>query len=261
MVQQTLSIQLDAPSREYIAAVARPGNLFEKQALFAAILRVFARSSSRIASAISRNYLRGQSKSMRLGVLARSIVGDAELFDGVPSFRVGVLRGPALRYAGVQEEGTRDQNPDSPYPPIEPRDAKALAIPIGKGAVLPSGASRYESPRDYPGKLRFIPFRGARIAVGALYDEEDLKRRKLEDFDAADASHAHSKGLSLDNLRPAYLLVRRTSIKAGHFLRGGMDAGLPAVQTELAEFIASIIEGRTEVGFAAQPSVAPEGTT
>lgn len=244
MAQRLLKIELDQRSREYIAAIARPGNGLEKAQLFAGILKVMARSSSKIASAVTRNYLSGQTRRRRTGSLARSIVGDAELHNGLPSFRVGVLRGPALQYAGVQEEGTSDLNPDSPYGPIKPRNAKALAIPQDR-VLTPAGVDRYGGPRNYPGKLRFIPFRGSRIAVGALYDEEDLRKRKLEDFDEHDARHAHAKGLSLDNLRPAYLLVRQVSIKPGHFLQRGMADGLPGVESDLADFIADLLSGGT----------------
>ncbi len=173
----------------------------------------------------------------RTGTLARSVLPQSERLAGVPALRVGIFRGPALRYAGVQEFGTRGKEPTSPYPDIVPKRAKALAIPARGGrALTPAGVDRFGGPTKYPGTLRFIPFRRG-IAVGALYDERDLKRAPKDE----------DGNLSLDQIKAVYLLLRKVSIKGKHYLRTGALAYLPrlagAMAKDLAQAMATLSAG------------------
>ena len=73
------------------------------------------REGSLTAGFISKNYLAGQRLRRITGTLAKSVVGAAETYRGLPAMRVGILTGPALHYAGILEFGTDDMNPASPY--------------------------------------------------------------------------------------------------------------------------------------------------
>lgn len=105
-------IQLSKPTQRYLAKLKRGT---ARDALFRKILELMDRQAALTAAYISKNYLSGQRLNRITGTLARSVVGAAETFRGLPTMRVGVLTGPALAYAGILEVGTTDFNPDSPY--------------------------------------------------------------------------------------------------------------------------------------------------
>ena len=197
-----------------------------KERLYGEIDRFFDRQSSIVARKVTVSAFRGLLKT-RTGNLSRSILGRGERLAGVPALRIGIFRGPALRYAGVQEFGTKGKNPDSPYDTIKPKKAKALAIPEGK-ALTPAGVPRFESPRGYPGQLRFIPFRRG-IAVGALYDEKDVAR-------------AEKKGvLNLDDIKKVYLLLRRVDIAPKHYLLDGLKREAGQLAIDLGLFLKNLL--------------------
>lgn len=174
----------------------------------------FDREASIIAGQISRKIGSGGLLHRRTGNLARSIVGFASLVDGRPGFEVGVVRGPALRYALVQELGTKGKNPESPIPDIVPRQAKALAIPVGP-ALTPAGVERYEGPRNYPEPLSFRPSRKPNV-VGVLVTEGE---------------------------ETAYILVRSVAIAPKHYLQDGVEGALPDLVVKLEGFLVRLAEG------------------
>lgn len=249
MAIKPIRIELTPESKKLIAKISLQGGA-RKELLYNQILALFATSALRIASSISRDFLSGQALLRRTGRLAGSITGDASLFGKMPSFRVGVIRGPALQYAGIQEEGTSDIEPESPYAPIKPKASKYLAMPRGK-ALTPAGVPRYVSPRDYPGELRFIPYAGGKIAVGALYDLKQLDqlRRKSASSRRRTKGKGESKergGFSLRNIIPVYVLLKQASIRGHHFLRDGMQQGLGRVAADLEALLASFIAGTSK---------------
>lgn len=173
------------------------------------------------STALRRNVLR-----RRTGNLARSVVGRGEILGGLPAFRVGVLRGPAVRYAAVQELGTVGKGGE--LPTIRPVRAKALAIPQ-EGALTPAGVERFGGPRGSPVPLRFVPFRRG-VAVGKLVDERQLEK----ETEAARAAH---RAIDYDNVTTYYLLVKRVDITPTHFLRDGVRAAMPKLTNDLAVFV------------------------
>lgn len=177
------------------------------------------------STALRRNALR-----RRTGTLARSVIGRGEILGGVPAFRVGVLRGPAVRYIAVQELGTVGKGGE--LPTIRPTKAKALAIPID-GALTAAGVERFGGPRNAPVKLRFIPFRRG-VAVGKLVDERQLE---------AEQERAAASGGDVDFTRVTsyYLLVRQVDISPKHFLRDGVRAALPTLTTELSNYVSRLL--------------------
>lgn len=220
-----LRFELSASTKKYFQAAEKE---FGRDALYAGIERFFDKQASRGATRIASTQLSGQVLKTRSGNLKKEVIGRGLRVNGVPAMRVGIFRGPALRYAGVQEYGTKGKNPSSPYPTITPKKAKSLAIPLDGGpAVHPSGVAKYDSPRDFPGGLHFVPFRRG-VAIGALYPESEIERLK--------------GGLSLRDLQAAYLLVTKVDIKPHFFLRTGFEKFLPEVSKELGKYLKTLVQ-------------------
>lgn len=169
-----------------------------------------------------------QRKRTRTGAMSQSIDGAVIRVNGVPGVRIGGIRGPATRYIGIQEHGTRGKNPDSPFADVRPRNAKALAFaPDGSPALTPAGVDRYGGPRRFPEPLVFVPFRRGNV-VGALYRSKDLA--------SLDA------GVSLRRINAVYLLLRKASIAPGRFLIDGLTKGIaedlgPALRRVLGQVL------------------------
>lgn len=216
-----IAIGLDRRSQMILDCLVRE---LGRDELYRRILEFFARRGQIVAGAITKRLLSGQLLGRRTGALARSITGFSTLVGGLPGMRVGVIRGPSLAYAGVQEYGTKGENPASPFDTIKPKRAKALAVPVND-SLTPAGVPRFGGPREYPGELVFIPIlRGA--AIGALYDERDLMKLPT--------------GASLDDARAAYLLLRKVDIKPKHYLRDGFLKEIAQVSADFANFLANL---------------------
>ena len=180
------------------------------------------RQSSIAAGRISKNMLSGQRLRRRTGSLARGVIGRAEQGGSLPGMRVGILRGPALAYAGAQEEGAD----------IFPKNAKALAIPQA-AALTAAGVDRFGGPRKYPGQLRLVPFRRSGIAVAGLYDEKSMLAAEKADGE-----------VDLSRATLLYILVKRVTIKPKHYLRDGFAQFLPDFAEALAAFVRDLLLGR-----------------
>lgn len=214
-------------TKSSIETIDRITEFVSAERLYDAITQFFQKQSQIIASRISNNYLSGQRLNRRTGNLARSVTGVGLKVDGAPAIRVGIFRGPALKYAGIQEFGTRDKNPESPFDVITPKEAEALAIPVGDDVLTPTGVSRF-GPRDYPGDLRFIPFRSSGVAVGALFNEEQYQVAREFGIREAMAS---------------YLLLTQVSIEPKYYLRDGFKSQLPYLIRELNTFLRDYLRG------------------
>lgn len=184
------------------------------------MLTFFRRQAPLAAGYIRRNMLSGQLLKRRSQKLATGVEGLANEVAGVPSIRVGVFRGPALLYAKAQEEGAE----------ILPKNAKALAMPVGN-AVTAGGQPRYDGPRSYPGDLKFIPFTKSGIAIGGLYDVNELAKAK-------------KNGRDLSSIQAAFILLRRTRLKGVHYLRNGMAQYLPIMAKEFLKYARDVYAGR-----------------
>lgn len=207
-----------------------------KDQLYSAIEAFFSYHAGLIAGSIVKRFLSGKRNELgeqrlarRTGALARSVVGVGLRINGVPAIKVGVLRGPSLPYVAIQEFGTVGKG--GTMPTIIPKKGKALSIPM-EGATTPAGVEKYGGPRKYPGKLDFVPFKG-KNAIGGLFDEKELAK-------------GQRRGLSLKDLKMAYLLVRHVDIKPKHFLRDGLADYLPTLISELQGFLSRIIQSEDE---------------
>jgi len=215
----TVEIALTKQSLRYLKLIRARADedVFNKD-----ILKFFDQQASIGADYISDNFVSGQRLGRRSGSLARAIVGRSLMAASVPAMRIGILRGPALRYAGVQEYGTRGKNPSSPYDTIRPKNAKALAIPQ-EPALTPVGLDRFGGPRGVPFDLTFIPFKGTGVAVGGLFDPRTLPQR--------------GSGLTLRSAKMYYLLVGEIDIEPKWYLKDGFDAWMPELVEELADWL------------------------
>jgi hypothetical protein len=133
--------------------------------------------------------------------------------------RIGIFRGPALAYAGAQEYGAT----------IRPVTAKALAIPMDP-VKTSAGVDKYGGPRNFPGELRFLPFRRG-IAVGKLVAEED-----------ADA--LVTAGRSPYDAAAMYLLLKEVKIPATHFLWKGVTNYMPDILQQLANTLIGLFDAK-----------------
>ncbi len=226
-----VSIGLDDRSRKVLqdfVARAQESNVFRFVGNF------LEREGARLAFKISQLVTAGRlGLHRRDGTLARSIVGVGVTYEGAPAFRVGVLSGPALKYAGVQEYGTKGKNPASPYDTIRPRRAKALAMP-GPAALTPAGRLKEAfggGPRARD-DLKFVPFRRSTVAIGALYTREELERVR----DSAGATNFR-------DAKAAYILLRQTDLPAHHYLRRPTLAEVPHIAARLADALGGMLDG------------------
>lgn len=199
--------------------LTRLEKLLGKTALYKKIQVFFDKEALIAAGFVVKTTLSGQLLNRRTGSLARSMTGRGVQFRGLPAMKVGVFRGPALQYAGIQEHGGT----------IKPKKAKALAIPQ-EAVLTPAGVDRFGGPRGYPGELRFIPFRSSGVAIGGLFDADSLDDQESTELDLGDGILA-------------YMLVREVKIPATHFLSRGFRAYLPTLGQNFAKFLALLLLG------------------
>lgn len=220
-----LTLTLDKESEKALRAFDKNTR---KEKVYPAILRVMRIEGERlIAAKIRTNLVSGQLVNVRSGIMRTSIGADSELYQGLPAARVGGLRGPAVKYLGIQEFGTKGKNPASPYPDIRPKNGKALAMPEPGGrAVTPTGNHRYSGPRAYPGTLKFVLWRKGN-AIGGLYDIRDLAPKRGQGFGPVD----------LSKIKPVYRLLRKVAIRPKGFIRKGVELGLPALAAAIGEAV------------------------
>lgn len=210
MVEKIIKIDLSPQSTQLIKTLK---DKTDKEKFLKALDAQFKKEANLTKTHIVRNFLSGNPLKRRSGNLAKSIVGSSlGIKSKTPGYKIGVLRGPSLAYASTQEFGTKGKNPDSPISTITPKRAKALAMPLGP-ALTRAGVRRRESPKDWE-NLKFIPFRNSGVAVGALYDEEDLAEMK-------------EAGLTLRSIPAYYLLLRKVDINPVFYISKSVDARLP----------------------------------
>jgi hypothetical protein len=211
-VSKDLTIELDEPSKKRIERLLKR---ISPQELMAGILSLFDEEAAYCAGHVIKTQLSGQKLGRRTGTLARSVVGSAVRHgpQRLPAMRIGIFRGPALKYAAIHEYG----GTILPKPP-----RKALAIPQ-KAALTPAGVEKFGGPRHYPSPLRFLPFRRG-VAVGKLVEESE-------------AQMWERMGLSPYNAETIYLLVRQVEITAKYWLKTGVTDYMPALRSRISEFL------------------------
>lgn len=219
------------------------------------VLKFFGVEALRVAGKVSRLLTTGELGIRRRdGTLAKSVVGVPDLHDGAPSMRVGILRGSALKYAGVQEYGTKGKNPASPFDTIRPKKGKALAIPTDEVKVAKSGRIKAEfagGPRER-NDLTFIPFGKRPNLIGGLFT-----RKSLEKARGPEGPLGGKGKIDFAKARAAYLLVRQVDIAPKRYLHKGVTTELPNTARRLMKFLASLIDPPGGSNKAPAPAGAP----
>ena len=224
-------IRFELSPRTRITLIKGFRNAAKREKLFKALLRVFNRLGNLAQAYGTKKYLSGKGGSglrRRTGSLAKSFVGGAVVYKGLPAVRVGVLKGPAQAYAHVHEFGTKSKG--GSLPDITPKRANYLAVPLwskaaGFGsnrAVTGAGVSRFSSPREYPGQLRFIGIGGK---SGAMYDEQDITN---------------------DNPIPGqatYLMLKKVGIKPRPFAEPSLKHALKFANRMVMDMLDDILRG------------------
>jgi len=226
------SIALDAKSK---ATLKRLQESHDPDVLREGLVEFFSKQAMFAAASIQKNQLSGQKVGVRTGQLRASITGRGELVGRVPALRVGVFRGPAIKYAGVQEYGTRGKNPNSPFDTIRPKSGRALAVPVGK-ALTPAGVARFPSMRDFPEPL--VPITGAGISkgrfIGVLVTQASI--------DGAAA------GAPIRELDVVALLLSAVDIAPKWYLRDGFNEFMPTLVKRLGRHLKDVALGKGKAG-------------
>lgn len=209
----------------------RYSHRFSEEGLYQALLRFMNKQAQLAAGHVIRTQIgEGKAINYRSGQLAQGVVGARNVVvEGIPAARIGVFKGPALRYAGIQEFGTAARNPDSPFGPILPRTAKAMAFaPLGSPANPElRGHRMYDSPRQFPQPLQFLPIRKGPV-IGRLVLKEELHRVRLGmlDFSA---------------VQTIFLLMSKVELCDTQFLWKGFVDFLPTMAQNVSNFITSTL--------------------
>lgn len=228
MADQQIRLELSKKSLEYLRRLER---LKGQDELYRDLDSVFAKQALIAAGYITKTKLSNNPIKRRTGSLARSVTGVATRVGGAPAMKVGVLRGPAVKYAHTLEEGTVGKG--GTLPTIVPKRAKALAMPVGD-TLTPAGVDRFGGPRRYPSALKFVPFTRSGIAIGGLYDAEKLKAAQRR-------ARRTGAEFSLKDVGAVYLLLRKLDIKPYKFLSKGFTEYLPRLAAAIGEALKKMI--------------------
>lgn len=201
---KAFEIKISKTDRKFLLDFGkRFGTIEGRKRLLATLIPLYDKLGMVVAGHISRKELSGQLLNARTSALRKSILGQAEIMNNLPAIVVGVFKGPALVYAGIQNDGGI----------IKPKKAKTLAMPIGAGALTGSGIGRYESPRDYPTELTYFPINRHPVIAGLMDENGDLQ----------------------------YLLLREVEIKAKHYLEIGIEKNLDLIAEATVDLLAKEI--------------------
>jgi hypothetical protein len=211
-----LQIQVSAQGQRLLKELST--RLSETE-IFSGLLRFFGREGLKAAGYITKEHLSGQMLRRRTGSLARSVTGLGITRNGAPAMRVGVLRGPALAYAWLQEEGGV----------IKPKKAKALAVPVNE-ALTPAGVPRKRGPREYK-NLMFVRFRPGRNVIGGLFDKTEMEKADND----------------LSKVKAYFLLLKEAKIPAHYYLLLGVVKYTPTLMDNLIKYLRDVLLARRTI--------------
>ena len=211
-----MRIELSRRTRDYLA---RAKVEFSRASIYRKLAPVLSREATKAASYSVAQYMSGQRLKVRTGALRRSVVGRFELYNGKLAVRIGNIGGVQNPYAAVQEYGTKGENPDSPIPTIVPKRARALAMPVGP-SLTPAGVRRYQSPREVPEPLRFVPRTGSNKSnvIGLLVTTPKGATGEI-----------------------AYLLLSQVDLKPRYYLRDGLKSSFPSISKAVGDTLKTIL--------------------
>jgi hypothetical protein len=127
----------------------------QREVVLAGLLDGARRGAAKIQQRFVKN-LAGVEVNVRSGTLSRSAKVETRIDErGLPVVAVGYVKGLADPYAAVIELGTQGKGGE--LPDIKPKQAKALAVPIGR-ALDNRGIPIFSGPKDpaLEGRLFFV---------------------------------------------------------------------------------------------------------
>ncbi len=222
-----VKIEISARGQKYLRDLKK---MTRKREFNAQMRKFLLLMGSRMAGHITKNTLAGQILKRRTGSLARSVASTVVYPKGsqLPGIKVGVFRGPAKKYAAVQEYGTKGRNISSPIPTIRPKRRKALTIPTRENKTAAGVAKR--TAKSYRGSLKFIPFRNSGVAIGGLFAPKSYSREvKL--------ARKSGRPVNIRNMDMLFILVKHVDLKERRWLRKGVEDFLPTLGRELTAFL------------------------
>jgi hypothetical protein len=200
-----VSISLDEFERR-LEAAAGPGGM--ERAILAALERAGLRGVREARLSLTRS---GKQRTGNLRSSIRHEVRAGQQGAAETALIAGGTSGVPVRYAAMQEWGGTQV----------PKNGKYLAIPVGKGALTPAGVARYASMRDYPGKLRWVPWGEGYVVVDPARGPKRKKPRgEIE-----------------------YVLKKSVEITGRHFVRDGFDAAKAKLGEDIVRSLAKVMRG------------------
>lgn len=203
-----LTLQLDKETiSDFLDGVEKGG----KRALYSLLADFLQPEVIRMADFIRKNEVAKFSD----GPLYKAIEGRVVRVSGVPSASVGVFKGKALKYAAIQEQGTRPPSSKSPFGPIRSKRSRgALAFPVAPEA-------QGVRAKDFPG-LKYIRFKRSRgsSVIGALVRTRDRSAR-----------------LDVSAVNAVYLIVSYVRLSPKRYLSRGMDKYYPIFSRRLEKYM------------------------
>lgn len=213
-MSDALELRISPQSARLLAKLETKLGRFTRFQAF--IFKQAGRIGSQIAGRISREMLAGGRLKRLSGNLARSITASPAFSDGGKvTVRIGVFRGPARAYAGIQEVGTKKYNPNSPFGTIVPKKPGGyLKVPTDKGgAVTPTGLPRAVSGLRFARHVFKAEVRGKVIVARAALVGPDWKGRF--------------------GYIPPFLLLRKADLRPRYYLRDGLANNLEFAANEM----------------------------
>lgn len=203
-----LTLQIDKETiSEFLEGIEKGG----KRALYSLLTDFLSPEVVRMAAFIKREEV----KKFSSGDLYKGIEGRVVRVSGVPSASVGVFKGKALKYAAVQEQGTRPPSSKSPFPLIKSKRPRgALAFPVVKEA-------QGVRAKDFPG-LKYVRFKAKRGSpvIGMLVRTRDRSSR-----------------INLSTVNAVYLIMAYVRLSPKRYLSRGMDRYYPIFARRLEKFM------------------------
>ena len=197
-----------------LAALTKAARAFDPREVKAKMRKIMEVEVIRLRDHIRKTQLNDFS-SRSSGRLSRSLEGRVRDVGGILEVSVGVFKGAAMAYAGVQDQGTKSMNSRSPYP---------------------KRGSSITSNRPKPSALA-IPTDAAFRANGQLRSRRDLvyvpKRKKTGNTVGFLVKPIKGMALSLSDATIFYILVKKVDIKPRFYLSKGLRSYMPRLTRNL----------------------------
>lgn len=156
-------------------------------------------AASFLASQVSATSFQGSPLQTRTGLLSKSVASDVIVEGGKIIARIGILKGPAIKYGSILEEGGT----------IRPKKGRALAVPL-------SAAKQGRGTPRFPGGPRSADFRQK------YPDAFLLKRKGKPPLIVSPRRVRGQRNGRVVELIPLFILLRSVKVAPRFWLSGGV---------------------------------------